>query len=421
MSPESQDFEEFSDNQIGDDLVSSAYSDVISTEFVEVAQKKSFQPWHLPRKHYCRLKQWAYHTQKLQRELKISRPARERPLRYLTLPGDELLDIRVLSRVMKNAGIKMQFLGFNTALDKLRSAESDLSFSEVRQLEGIYEKPSEIIQHRIENITDQNSTARQKVIEHLPFDVINLDFTGSMVGQAPLSDKSYFEVVKWLLEQQCNRNRNPWLFFLTVPLARDARTNIDTAKNLFSTVYSNAANKEFADELSSLLQISRGAILGEMNGQVSLDNHQYSKGLGLALSKWVLGLITTRTDQWALELIDPKSYRVYDDVPDMYSMCFKFIPYEIRSVDETQLTIPVASSANPISELDAGLELLRSISQTEDVDKLLDEDRDLLDQAIKYSAEFLAMARYDPNDYREWALIEMKKRNLLKSTEQNQP
>lgn len=419
MSPESRDFEEISDNQSSDDLVSSAYSG-ISTDFAKVEQKKSFQPWHLPRKHYCRLKQWAHHTQKLQRELKIYRPTQERPLRYLTLPGDELLDIRVLSRVMKNAGIKMQFLGFNTALDNLRSAESDLSFSEVRQLEGIYEKPSEIIQHRIENITDQNSTARQKVMEHLPFDIINLDFTGSMVGQPPLSDQSYLQLVRWLLEQQWNKNRNPWLLFLTVPLARDDRTNNETARQLFSTVYSNAENREFADKLTNLLQISRGEILTEMKGGVSLDNQRYSQGLGLALSKWILGLLTTRSDQWAVELVDSKSYRVYGNVPEMYSMSFKFIPYDTISVDATGLTIPFDSATNPISELDTGLGLIHSISQTEDVDKLLDENRQLLDEAINYSADFLAMVRYDPNDYREWALDEMKKRNLLKSTEQNQ-
>jgi hypothetical protein len=138
-------------------------------------------------------------TQQLQKELKLSKPTHARPLRYLTLPGDELLDIRELSKVMEKAGTKMQFLGFNTATSKQRGAESDLSFSEVRQLEGIFEKPSEIIQHQIERITEENSTVRIKVLEHLPFDVINLDFTGSMTGQPPLSEASYFQVIRWLI------------------------------------------------------------------------------------------------------------------------------------------------------------------------------------------------------------------------------
>ncbi|MCB0143437.1 MAG: hypothetical protein KDE50_26305, partial [Caldilineaceae bacterium] len=214
MDSSSHQFTETSNVPLDDDLVSSAYSE-ISTKLVDISEKKSFQPWHLPRKHYCRLRQWSLHTQKLQKDLKLSNPAQERPLRYLTLPGDELLDIRVLAKVMKTAGITMQFLGFNTASDKLRSAESDLSFSEVRQLEGIYEKPSEIIQHRIEKIAEENSIARQKVIEHLPFDVINLDFTGSIVGHPPLSSTSYLQAIRWLMEQQCNKNRRPWLLFLT--------------------------------------------------------------------------------------------------------------------------------------------------------------------------------------------------------------
>jgi hypothetical protein len=411
MGSNSHDFEETANAQMEDDLVSSAYSS-IPPEFVETGKKKSFQPWHLPRKHYCRLKQWSFHTQKLQKELKISNPAQERPLRYLTLPGDELLDIRQLAQVMKKAGTKMQFLGFNTALDEPRSAESDLSFSEVRQLEGIYEKPSEIIQNRIEKITEENSTARQKVLEHLPFDVINLDFTGSMLAQPPLSHSSYFEVVKWLIDQQCNKNRKPWLLFLTVPLARD-RANNETAKRLWNSVYSNAENTNFAGLLSNLLQISRGEILAEINGFAPLDAQRYIKGLGLALSKWLLGLLTNRSDEWTVELVDAKSYRVYGDVPEMYSMSFKFIPSDIKSIDATGLTTPSGSITNTISELDAGLGLIRSISQTEDVDKLLNANQNELNEAIALSADLLSKVRYDSSDYREWALNTMRERGLL--------
>lgn len=412
MDSSSHHSSETLNDQVDDDLVSSAYS-TISTELVDEREKKPFQPWHLPRKHYCRLKQWAHHTQKFQKDLKISNPAQERPLRYLTLPGDELLDIRVLAKVMKKAGIRMQFLGFNTASDKLRSAESDVSFSEVRQLEGIYEKPSEIIQHRIEKIAEENSTARQKVIEHLPFDVINLDFTGSIVGQPPLSSASYLQAVRWLIDQQCNRNRRPWLLFLTVPLARDGRTNIETAKQLWSCVYQNAQSKDFADNLSGLLQIAKGEILGEMSGFAQLDDHRYSKGLGLALSKWILGLLITRSDRWTIKLVDVKSYRVYGNIPEMHSMSFKFIPHEITSVDATGLTIPLYSSINPLSELEIALELIRAISQTEDVDKLFDKNRELLEEAITLSAELLATVRYNSDSYREWALKSMVERNLF--------
>lgn len=412
MDSSSHQFTETSNDPIEDDLVSSAYS-VISTELVDVSEKKSFQPWHLPRKHYCRLKQLAHHTQKLQKELKISNPAQERPLRYLTLPGDELLDIRVLAEVMKKAGIRMQFLGFNTALDKLRSVESDLSFSEVRQLEGIYEKPSEIIQHRIEKIAEENSTAKQKVLEHLPFDVINLDFTGSIVGQPPLSSASYLQAVRWLIDQQCNKNRRSWLLFLTVPLARDGRTNNETAKQLWSSVYQNAQKKDFADNLANLLQIAKREILGEMSGFDQLDDQRYSKGLSLALSKWILGLLITRSDKWTVKLVDAKSYRVYGNVPEMYSMSFKFIPHDITSVDATGLTIPLDSSTNSVSELETALELIQSISQTEDVDKLLDKDRELLDEAITLSAKLLATVRYNSDDYREWALKSMDERSLF--------
>ena len=417
MASNSPDFEQMPDEQPGDDLVNSAYSEIID-EFPEVEPIKPFKPWHLPRKHYCRLRQWCFYTQRLLQELKLSKPARERHLRYLTLPGDELLDIRQLSKVMEKAGMKMQFLGFNTASENPRSAESDLSFSEVRQLEGVYEKPSEIIQHRIERITEENSTVRQKVLEHLPFDVLNLDFTGSITGQPTGSIPSYFQVIRWLIDQQCNKRREPWLLFLTTPLARD-RTDSETAKQLWHRVCSNADNNEFAVSLANTLQVSKGELLEEMSGSTPLDDLRYSQSLGLALSKWILGLVATRSDIWAVELIDSKSYRVYGNVPEMYSMCFKFKSYDAHSVDATGLTISSGSSTNPLSELVAGLALIQSISRTEDVDKLLDENRDELNAAIDLSAELLSTVRYNPNDYREWALNEMEKRGLLNLTEQN--
>jgi hypothetical protein len=100
-------------------------------------------------------------------------------------------------------------------------------------------------------------------------------------------------------------------------------------------------------------------------------------------------------------------------------MCFKFKSYDAQSIDTTGLTISSDSLTNPVSELVAGLALIQSISKTEDVDKRLDENRDELDAAIDLSAELLSKVRYNPNDYREWALNEMKKRGLLNLTEQN--
>jgi hypothetical protein len=313
---------------------------------------------------------------------------------------------------MEKAGTKMQFLGFNTATSKQRSAESDLSFSEVRQLEGIFEKPSEIIQHQIERITEENSTVRRKVLEHLPFDAINLDFTGSMTGQPPLSEASYFQVIRWLIEQQCNKRREPWLLFLTAPFARN-RTDGVTAKQLWGSVYSNTNNNEFADSLAETLNVSRHELPGEISGSAPLDDHRYNKSLGLAFGKWVLGLLTTRTDGWSVELLDTKSYRVYGDIPDMYSMSFKFKCSDIQSVDATGLTLATGSTKNPVSEPAIGLELIRSISQTEDVDKLFDENRELLREATEFSADLLATARYDPSDYKEWVQAEMERRQLV--------
>ncbi|MBR7512572.1 hypothetical protein KC219_20620, partial [Mycobacterium tuberculosis] len=52
--------------------------------------KKDFSQWHLPRKQYIRIHQWCREVAQLAREITIGNG---KTFNYLTLPGDDLLDI----------------------------------------------------------------------------------------------------------------------------------------------------------------------------------------------------------------------------------------------------------------------------------------------------------------------------------------
>ncbi len=82
----------------------------------EPAAQKPFQPWHKPRKQFIRLRQWCDEVKALLAELTKARGAAPASLSYLTLPGDELLDVRVLHDVCGAQSVRLRYLGFNTPI-----------------------------------------------------------------------------------------------------------------------------------------------------------------------------------------------------------------------------------------------------------------------------------------------------------------
>src|SRR4051794_33064978 len=91
----------------GEELVAEIFGqlDVAPTE----PTRKQFMPWHRPRKQFVRREQWW----ELVRRLYEGRPDGA-PLRYLGLPGVDLIDLRYLhDRVCNPVGRPLRFLGFN--------------------------------------------------------------------------------------------------------------------------------------------------------------------------------------------------------------------------------------------------------------------------------------------------------------------
>ena len=104
------------------------------------AARSDFKSWHRIRKQFIRDQQWNHEifhlAQRLRRELQqketdwggeisaTEAPQEEipesiridRPLRFLTLPGEELLDVRSLWEKLQSEGCYLRFLGFNSAL-----------------------------------------------------------------------------------------------------------------------------------------------------------------------------------------------------------------------------------------------------------------------------------------------------------------
>src|SRR5690606_32359367 len=80
------------------------------------AQTRSdFKPWHHPVKQVVRNRQWAALTKRLIER----RPGggKNDVLRYFTLPGEDLFDVKVLTESCPDE-MRVQYFGFNSAIAK---------------------------------------------------------------------------------------------------------------------------------------------------------------------------------------------------------------------------------------------------------------------------------------------------------------
>src|SRR5258706_14178098 len=112
------------EGQPKENLISGIYQGQIQST-LETKARTDFKAWHKPRKHYVRLKQWCEETRKY---IKRSDHSFSDELRYLGMPGEDLLDIRVLKGVCEKAKINLRYLGFDSSLT---SAQLNLSKHEV--------------------------------------------------------------------------------------------------------------------------------------------------------------------------------------------------------------------------------------------------------------------------------------------------
>ena len=144
---------------------------------------KDFKPWHKPRKQFVRREQWSA----LLHRLYEKREPRD-PLRYLGLPGTDLLDLRYLHQQLCRANKRpLHFLGFNTEAQPGNSADVQMrvSLDEVLRLPNV-DSQSDVINDDFRRIGNRDSIAWHRTLRLGPFDVVNIDLCDGL-GSDPAS------------------------------------------------------------------------------------------------------------------------------------------------------------------------------------------------------------------------------------------
>lgn len=377
------------DEDFADDIVQVAVYEA------SLPKAKPFLPWHRPRKQFVRQKQWCVQIERMLADAPLS----DGTLKYLGLPGVDLLDLRHFHSVFCTAhNVDLRFLGFNSSARPASDAHTELNISldEVRRLPRI-DPRSEVIGDNFALVAQENSIACRKARELGPYDVINLDLCDGFGAQAPgTQGNNYYEAIRSLFAVQ-SRSKSPWLLLLTT---RADRPNVDTQllEVLLTKYIGNLTNcQEFQNASSDKFEIT--------DEQTLRAAAATSEGLLpvflTGLCKWFLALSLAQQPPTSLELCSVIGYRVESDAEheDLISLALRFTPTFLPVAD------PLGLANQPVSvpdECGLATNALKRVAKRVNADQVLADNAELNQEMIEATANLLALARYDPEAYKEW-------------------
>ncbi len=364
--------------------------------------RKDFKPWHRVRKQFIRERQWNHEIRFLaQRYL---RREVNRPVRCLVLPGEDLLDVRCVWRGLQDEGCELRFLGFNNAaIAQERRRLLDVAENAVTQLTRIC-KDSHVTSDAFQNIARKTTHAYQAVRNYGPFDVVNLDLCDSLVPRGkPGEMETNYSALHQLLCFQLERQRTPWLLFATTQVDRESANQPEINK-LAQPLRENCNQHDnFADALERLIPRAAFQSTDHALDISGLDVNQLTNLFGVMLGKWLMQPLAQSSPRCSVKLLPSYRYTIRPDTNvAMLSVGFLITPHFAPPVDGTGVSTVQTNVRQFPGELESAIDLVAVAEGIRDVDGILAADSKLKDELTNSSADLLAEASYDRDEYLRW-------------------
>jgi hypothetical protein len=351
-----------------------------------------FKPWHKPRKQAIRDWQWGNEVE----WLLTRKPEGDKTLRYLGLPGPDLLDIRYLyDRFCRDGSRSLTFLG----LDRSARAGSrdgvnlNTSLREVHGLDHV-DSQSDVIGDDFNLLGNRQSIAWNMATRLGPFDAVNIDLTGHVAHDDPSISASMYNAIHQLCGLQ-EKRVHPWALFLSSRITRDGFSQEATKKLLDAIQVNLAECTPFAIALADTLAIADAST----TEAAIWNDSMFFNAMTIGVAKWLLGLAVSMRAKFKVS--STIGYRVNAGSQhfDMLSIVLRFEPVIAIPPDSHGL-----ASATPafLTECEQAEKLPGRVSRIRDVDHALASDTELRDRYINESAVLLEQARYNPDRYRQW-------------------
>lgn len=378
-------------------------------------RKRSFMPWHHPVKQIVRKHQWAALTAKLIEQ----GTAQAGILRYFTLPGPDLLDVRVLADVCAPKRVRIEYFGFDASAEREDSQGRSSSAtggaattveSALRQAGRITDEAI-ILPDRLEDIAMQDSQAYGQLRQRPPFDVINIDACDHLAYYPHGRTTSMFDALGALLKHQMVA-RAPWLLFVTTRTEPHLLGNpgFEFQRAIMDNL--RVAPELFGSALASVIKADSSKLTSALNFAWGRHDSDFLKLYSIGLGKFLLHFFNGQPNHPAnVQLASAYAYRVHNDEPDMLALAFRIIP------DGPRALRPSAGGATVIPDLEPrrATYVVAQAEKLQDLDHALEAEPDIRKEAIDGTEALLKSANYDVAEWRRW--VETHKRRPVKLDE----
>ncbi len=327
----------------------------------------------------------------------------DRPLHYLSLPGDDLLDVRMLHQCLLRFGKHVKYLGLHESYGASQpNTWLNVATNEVNSLPGIW-RASTVIHDLFQQIANRQSQAYRHLQNYGDFDVVNLDLCESVSppGSKGKSGPSYYDALNVLMEYQLNSRTEPWLLFVTSRVSKDLVEEEDMQK-LSGCVRANSTDHpDFAARLIEIIPSAAGQDIADCTFFGALSESDFFTLFGLGVGKWLLRLIR-ELNPWSIQMQRGYCYSVEPGSPDMVSLSFLFRPYASPLTDTSGLSKIKTQTEPPPGEKELALDLLAAIQNIENVDSRLETDTKLRSRVEASTTELLKSAGYAKDEIEAW-------------------
>lgn len=365
---------------------------------------REFKPWHKPRKQWIRRHQWHSEAARLIAESHFAADARI--FRYLSMPGEDLLDVRVLREACEAAGLDLRFTGLNNVdIGSPDDIQLNLSESAVRGLPSIH-PGSRILREKFQAIAEPTSLAFKEVQGSGPFNAINIDLCDHLaLREQNADDRTIIDALAEIIGVQLQHAMQPWLLFITTRI-KPGYVQAANLQALVQAIRDNIIQSEvFAARTAHLLQREGAELSAALDDPDNLAPSEFKDLFCLGFGKWLLSYISAAQPERALQMLPSCYYSIYDGQPDMLSLAFRCDVVQRPPTDTYNL---VYAKAAPVGspEVEMAMGLVEETIRLADLDGVMAAD-DLLTEAMTAETEaLLRSAQYavdeDQNGYRQW-------------------
>lgn len=381
---------------------------------VSVPAPLKFAPWHKPRKQYVRQKQWMHHARSTIARLKSEgKVFPQHAVTYLTLPGPDMLDVRMMAEVCESESVQLRYTGFCNVREeeaiRLRRNTSQFHLD----LDGTIQKGSAVHAMRLEEIVTHHSEARTMMERGGPYTIVNIDACEPLVNRDASQTARLIDAIRVIIQFQLNETRTPWLLYLTTPVQGEwvDATSLDVLKG---EVRKNAASDQvFAETLARLYQDGE-CIEGFLARSLAEDGLKFCSIFALGVAKWMLHM----AEQASFRMLKKESFcysmlKRQPTFPNMISTCYLFLPVQICVEDKTGLTENGVNSNLGTPPKSAHIHALERSVNLVDLDQLFEAMPTEAKAMAEETKKYLSQLGYDVEDpvsgYDAWLQIEAAK------------